>query len=141
LIPIAAPSDHGPRGLLALTYFVTPPTKRKREVVAGAHAIREDLERVEGRPYVPMTGEEIVNELRALADTDRRKNGTTIPGWLSHAALVRAIDAGVPVNLGGAGGPMRGKTPEAVAAMIVDKLVSSRKSSTRRKKRRAVTRR
>jgi hypothetical protein len=78
---------------------------------------------VEGRVAPPTTGVEIVKQLQAMAATWERKRATPPPAWLADPALVKAIDTLTEgVNLGGAGGPLKGKTPETWAKTIARNL-------------------
>ena len=88
--------------------------------------------KVNGRPAALTSGRAIAAHLHALALTRKATHGTAVPTWVTDKRLALAIDEADTVNLGGAGGRNRGKTPEAWAKEIVkilSKPAANRKTS------------
>jgi hypothetical protein len=104
-----------------------------------AYTHETDLPVIGGRPIEARTGEEIVALLRANAKMMHERHARPWPTWLGHPRLARFIDDASPVNLGGAGGPLGGKTPETWATFIVATLDAKKVTKRGKKDRRAVS--
>jgi len=84
---------------------------------------------VDGRP-AQRDGSTIAAELAGAAKLWERKGWPEVPAWVRADTLAKAIDAlEGRINLGGSGGPNRGKPPEAWAAKIAAEI--SRKLAVR----------